>query len=306
MRWPAARYRNGEETLRAFAGISATARHSIVKFNVDGCTVALGTVVDTNGLVLTKASELKRCKLTCWLATEQEAGAVVLATDEAEDLALVRVEARGLKPVSWAGRPAAVGQWVVTPGIAETPHAVGIVSAVPRRIRYQRALMGVQLDSGTLQPRIAELMTGLGAEKAGLKPGDVILSVNDGSVTNREQVSEKLRDFHDGQVVKVRVQRSGSQIEATVKLTAIGAAIGAERFDPFSVSVSQRAEGFERVIEHDSVLAPWLCGGPLMNLDGEAMGINIARASRVTTFALSAGLVQRALERLRPGAAGRK
>lgn len=171
MRWPAARYRNGEETLRAFAGISATARHSIVKFNVDGCTVALGTVVDTNGLVLTKASELKRGKLTCWLATEQEAGAVVLATDEAEDLALVRVEARGLKPVSWAGRPAAVGQWVVTPGIAETPHAVGIVSAVPRRIRYQRALMGVQLDSGTLQPRIAELMTGLGAEKAGLKPG---------------------------------------------------------------------------------------------------------------------------------------
>ena len=62
----------GRQRLRAFAPVSEATRHSIVKFNVDGATVALGAVVDTNGLVLTKASELKKGKLTCWLATEQE------------------------------------------------------------------------------------------------------------------------------------------------------------------------------------------------------------------------------------------
>jgi S1-C subfamily serine protease len=59
------------------------------------------------------------------------------------------------------------------------------------------------------------------------------------------------------------------------------------------VDVSRRAQGFEQAIEHDSVLPPWLCGGPLVNLDGEAMGLNIARAGRVTTYALPPGLVQR-------------
>jgi hypothetical protein len=69
---PRSRFRNGEATLRAFAPVSEAAHYSIVKFNVDGATVALGTVVDTNGLALTKASELKKGKLTCWLATEKE------------------------------------------------------------------------------------------------------------------------------------------------------------------------------------------------------------------------------------------
>src|SRR5947209_4425581 len=69
------RFRSGEETLRAFKPVSEATRNSIVKFNVDGQTVALGTVVDTNGLVLTKASELSPGKLTCWLASDKEVDA---------------------------------------------------------------------------------------------------------------------------------------------------------------------------------------------------------------------------------------
>jgi serine protease Do len=64
--------------------------------------------------------------------------------------------------------------------------------------------------------------------------------------------------------------------------------------------VSQRAEGFEQAIEHDSVLHPWLCGGPLVNLDGKAIGLNIARASRVSTYALPTRLVKRILDNLTP------
>ena len=65
-------YVDGDKVLRAFAPVSAATRHSIVKLNVDGATVALGVVVDTNGLALTKASEIKPGKLTCWLAGGRE------------------------------------------------------------------------------------------------------------------------------------------------------------------------------------------------------------------------------------------
>ena len=49
------------------------------------------------------------------------------------------------------------------------------------------------------------------------------------------------------------------------------------------------------------MLKPWLCGGPLVNLDGKAIGLNIARASRVTTYALPARLVRRIFEQLKAG-----
>ena len=302
---PRNRYRNGEETLRAFAPVSEATRYSIVKFNVDGATVALGTVVDTNGLALTKASELKKGKLTCWLAVEKEVDAEVIGIDEEEDVALVRVRAQGLKPIQWAAGEVAVGQWAITPGIAETPQAVGIISALPRRIRPPRALIGVQFDFGGSAPKIRELLPGLGAEKAGLKPGDLIVGLNQVTVTNREQVVETLREFREGQTIKLRVRRAEKEFDAEVRLMQFQSGqLGAElnpqqRLSRLTGEVSQRAEGFELAIEHDSVLPPWLCGGPLVNLDGKAIGLNIARAGRVTTYALPARLAKRIFDNLR-------
>jgi serine protease Do len=300
------RYRNGEDTLRAFAPISEATRYSVVKFNVDGATVALGTVVDTNGLALTKASELKKGKLTCWLAVEKEVAAEVISTDEEEDLALVRVHATGLKPIRWAEGEVSVGQWAITPGIAETPQAVGIISALPRRIRPPRALIGVQFEFSGSVPKIQELLPGLGAEKAGLKPGDLIVGLNHVTVTNRDQVVETLRELREGQMVKVRVRREEKEFDAEVRMMVprtgqLGAEVNPQlRQSRLTGEVSQRAEGFEQAIEHDSVLRPWLCGGPLVNLDGKAIGLNIARAGRVTTYALPARLVKRILDNLKP------
>jgi len=298
-------FRSGEETLRAFAPVSKATRYSIVKLDVDGETVALGTVVDTGGLVLTKASEIKPGKLTCWLASDKEVQAELLASDEDEDLALVRVRASGLKPITWATGGVAEGQWAITPGIAETPHAVGIVSALPRRIRPERAFIGVQFDLETQLPKIGALLPGMSAEKAGIKPGDLIAAVNGTWVTNRDQVREILGDFREGQTVTVRVRRAAQEFDAVLKMTVprLGEA-GAGFYAPrpggnFGADVSRRALGFERAIEHDTVLQPWLCGGPLVNLDGQAIGLNIARASRVTTYALPAALVQRILANLK-------
>jgi serine protease Do len=300
-----ARMRSGDETLRAFAPVAAAVRYSIVKFNVDGETVALGAVVETNGLVLTKASELKKGKLTCWLAADQEVAAEVVGVAEDEDVALVKVQAQGLKPIQWAAGEVAVGQWAITPGIIDTPHAVGIVSAAVHRIRPQRALIGVQFDFGVSTPTIEQVLPGFGAEKAGLKPGDVIVGLNRAAVTNREQIVETLREFREGQTVKLKLQRSGKEFEAEIKMLAASSGQTLRGLDPqtrlgrMGGEVSHRAEGFEQAIEHDTVLQPWLCGGPLVNLDGQVIGLNIARAGRVTTYALPARLAQRILANLK-------
>ena len=134
---------------------------------MDGSPVALGAVVDTNGLALTKASELGAGKLTCWLATGQEVEAQLLAFDDEDDVALVRVKAKGLKPIQWATNQIVEGQWAITPGLAETPQAVGIISTLPHRIRPQRAYIGVVFrDDNTAKPTVRMLMPGFGAEEA--------------------------------------------------------------------------------------------------------------------------------------------
>jgi serine protease Do len=306
---PRTQFRSGEEILRAFAPVSEATRHSIVKFHVDGETVALGAIVETNGLALTKASELKKGKLTCWLSDDREVDAKLLTIDEDDDVALVRVEAQGLKPIQWAADEVHIGQWAITPGIAQTPHAVGIISALPRRIRPPRAFIGVQFGTNLSTPKVEKVLAGLGADQAGIKSGDVIRAVNSTVVTNRDQIVEILREFRDGQTVKLRVQRAEEQFEVEVGMKVsspeqLGFGSNPEpRFNRLRGEVSQRAEGFEQAIEHDTVLKPWLCGGPLVDLDGKAIGLNIARAGRVTTYALPAKLVKRIFEKLRSGVA---
>src|ERR1043166_1701653 len=301
---PRSRLRNGEETLRAFAPVTDSVRNSVVKLNVDGETVALGTVMDATGLVLTKASEIKKGELTCWLASEQKVSARLLATDESEDLALLRVQAKGLKPMPWGDDNVLIGQWAITPGVARTPQAVGIVSALPHRVRPPRAFIGVIFDSDESPTRIASVRPGLGAEQAGLKKDDIVLGVTGTTVRNREQVVDILREFREGQYVKLHVQRAEERFDKEVMMLPPSADTNGDAFFPeqrstrLSGSTSKRAEGFEQAIEHDTVLQPWLGGGPLVNLDGKAIGLNIARASRVTTYALPARLVRRPFQQL--------
>ena len=65
--------------------------------------------------------------------------------------------------------------------------------------------------------------------------------------------------------------------------------------------LSTRRSGFPEVIQHDCPLQPNQCGGPLVNLDGDVVGINIARAGRVETYALPARVVLERLADLKTG-----
>ena len=302
---PRDRYRSGQAVLDALKPLSAAMRESIVELNVNESPVALGAVVDAGGLVLTKASEIKPGKLTCWLASGKEVGAQLLARDDEEDVALVRVNTNGLKAIRWTTNGVAEGQWAVTPGISDTPQAVGIVSTLPRKIRPRRAYIGVVFDFNSKAPKVWQLMPGLGADKAGVKPGDVIVAVDGTAVTNREQVIQIVSNCREGQTVRVRFERGEQEFDAFIKLKALSAEeLGLESLaeageNRVSGDVSRRTQGFERVIEHDTVLEPWQCGGPLVNLEGKAIGLNIARASRVATYALPAALARQILAKLK-------
>ena len=50
--------------------------------------------------------------------------------------------------------------------------------------------------------------------------------------------------------------------------------------------LNHRRDDFPSAIQHDSVLHPAQCGGPLVDISGKVVGINVARADRTVTYAV--------------------
>ncbi|MCA9059649.1 MAG: hypothetical protein KDA85_14175, partial [Planctomycetaceae bacterium] len=59
------------------------------------------------------------------------------------------------------------------------------------------------------------------------------------------------------------------------------------------------AGGYPSALQIDADIFPRQCGGPLINLDGRAIGLNIARADRVVAYALPADHVLTIYEKLK-------
>lgn len=300
-------YRSGDALLTSFSPTVATARYSVVQILLDEKPAALGVVVDTNGLIITKASELKEGKLTAQLADGRTAALTGLVNDARNDVALVKLDVTGLKPVIWSDETVALGQWMVTTGTGTKPEAVGVLSAATRKL-HRRAIIGVLLDVEAPQARIAEVQRNYGAAQAGLQAGDVILLVNGTPVKDSDELRTTLRDFHAGQIIELLVRRENQEFYASVEMKPESASVTLSRgrgsgrsggANRFVGELSQRAEDFELAMQHDTVLQPWQCGGPLLNLDGKAVGLNIARAGRIASYALPASLVKRIIAELK-------
>ena len=65
--------------------------------------------------------------------------------------------------------------------------------------------------------------------------------------------------------------------------------------------LSRRRKDFPLALQHDSMLQSNTCGGPLLDLSGDAVGINIARAGRVASYALPIETVLPIIDLLKTG-----
>ena len=83
------------QLLSLFKPVASSASESTVKIQSGHSQIAVGTIIDENGLILTKASEM-RGTLTCRLPNGDVKSATVQAIDIENDLALLKIEAEGL------------------------------------------------------------------------------------------------------------------------------------------------------------------------------------------------------------------
>ncbi|HTQ38816.1 MAG TPA: trypsin-like peptidase domain-containing protein [Pirellulales bacterium] len=302
--FPGSNLRDSHEVRAAFQSLVAASDAATVRVVCAGRDAVLGTIVGSDGWIVTKYSEL-RDPVVCRFRDGRQLPAKVVGYDPAFDLAMLKVEATGLKTVDWSDdeHGPAVGQLLATASPGDLPLAVGVVSVPERAIPSRPGWLGIRFD-GVSKPKIQEIMSRSPAEQAGLKVDDLIVQLNDKPVDDSGEFVELIRKCKPGDVVHLLVDRGKDELNITATLKRsdeVGMASRSDRMNEMGGALSYRSFSFPSVIQHDTVLRPADCGGPLVDLSGKVVGINIARAGRTESYAAPADKVRKLLADLESG-----
>jgi serine protease Do len=233
-----------------------------------------------------------------------------LPRDKDHDLALLRIDATGLPIVPLAdSKDTTVGNWVACAGPGGQPVAFGVVSVAARKVdakgpasaNPRAGYLGIALDASPDGLRVIQVVPKSAADKADLKVDDIILTL-EGKPVSREpqEFIAKMQKTRPGQTVKLRIKRTDVELDIQAKLDKrpfnrgdFQNALGSE--------LSNRRSGYPVILQFDAVLKPADCGGPLVNLDGQVIGLTISRAGRTETYAIPAETIRPLLAALKSG-----
>jgi S1-C subfamily serine protease len=313
---------NGPEVRRALEGLAGQTLPSSGWLELASKKpLAAVTFVGQDGYFLTKASEITRME-RCFLKTSAEAPRLSVREvrrDVKLDLALGQVVAPDspltFLPVKWSPAAAAgLGTWICSPGAVWSAQApaehrpelrLGVVSAATRAIPGEGAALGIRMATQEEQtgPDADKGVVILGvaaespAQAAGLKRGDVLVEIAGQAVADFKQVNDLVKNRQPGDEIAIKLLREGKEVRKRLRLASRSRVIANWDGDDYANGgISIRTDQFPRVIQHDLPLNPHDMGGPVFNLQGEAIAINIARADRITTFALPTELFRAKLE----------
>lgn len=303
---PRSRLTDGPQTRAAFREVIAQVSKSAVQIRCDGQTVALGGIVGPDGWVLTKATQLEDDPVVR-LKDGREFPARVTGVNREFDLAMLKIDARRLPAVPLGSLAEAHdGDWVATVGTGRDPVAVGVLSVGAREIPHRRGLLGIQGEETDQGAMIVKVFPNTGAERAGLLINDVIISVGGEPTPQWTDVHETIGEYSPGDRIEIGVRRGGRELVLSAVLMGENSDMfGESRSDyqnKLGSELSMRRFGFPSAVQHDTALSAEECGGPLVNLDGEVIGFNVARAGRTESYAAPTEVVRTLMFDLMSGA----
>lgn len=285
---------NGQESSDALAPLRDDASAATARIvDAKGKPVITGTWLGKDGYLVTKASEVPHLEKARLRWPDGRLTAIREVRREATfDLVLAQsidtAEVKAAEPAP--SRTLTFGQWLAAPAQGGKRFCIGVLSAQKREIKGWGAAMGVRMDDkGTTKNgvRITGIAEDGPAALAGLQVDDVLLSLAGEKIGKYQRVHEIMTKRQPGEEIEVSYQRNGKEAKASIRLASRTKVLANWEGEDFANGgVSIRTDNFAQVLQHDLPLGPQDMGGPLLNLEGQVVGINIARVDRVTTFAL--------------------
>ena len=310
--------RDSDKVQQAVAGLIEKIKPSIVRLvsvqqgegQAKKQSEALGTIVSDSGLMVAKFSELQ-------LPVKAQVGekwvkADLVSFDRKTDLVLLRliseadidfVPIQGVQKLADGGL---IGRLVLSvtksPEDSQLLASLGTAMVAPQTFAKTGAQQDVDLGlvfdsaqpSGATGLKISRVYPESLAAKAGFRNGDRLVSIDGRDVTGEAELQQILAKVVGGQRIRFSILRQGGLLSFRARLpTRLPLVWDRWGGGPFS----GRRFGFGTVIAHDAVIDPSDCGGPVIDLAGNFVGINVSRAMRTTTFAVPAEEVRRLVEK---------
>ena len=227
----------------------------------------------------------------------------VIARNADNDLVLLRspmVNELGIDleqaDLGQAGSDLTTGTFVLSPD-ADGDGLVSVVgSPAFRSDKWQsRGFLGVMPGTyGNNEGAVLNHVSDDGAAmRAGLLVGDIITKLNDTIIRTQNDLRSFLAEADPNAVIQATLRREEDEL---IKPVVLGSVPVMSSHAADQIAKSGRRDGFAEVVPHDADLKPEECGGPLFTLQGEFLGLNIARHSRVRSYLLPADVVKDFLE----------
>ncbi|MFN8708001.1 MAG: S1C family serine protease [Planctomyces sp.] len=301
------------EQVRLFDPVVQDLRGTVVAIRDGGPIICLGTVMSSDGYILTKASEIVNAiEPQCVLPDGRSMTARQVAVDYFYDLALLHVSAVNLRPVIWeTEKSPAVGTLCVIQDSRGNPLIPTVVSVATRSMpNSTKGFLGVRLardEQGQNGIRIENVIPSGAAARSGLKAKDIVLSIDGISMVSQIQMMQKVSQYKPGERIAVRYMREDMIRTMEIVLTPRFDNSEDAMLDLYQNSrpemqgqfASIHSGGYPEVLQHEADVFPNQVGGPLLSLSGRAVGLNIARSDRVVSYAIPADSVLRVFRKLR-------
>lgn len=147
---------------------------------------------------------------------------------------------------------------------------------------------------------IGSVKAGSPAELAGIQSGELLLRIDGVEVKEQRALDAAVAARKIGDIVTLVLSRDKAEVTIEVQLAEEDAPPPPPGNGRPNVKgpISDRYTHLGKVIQHDGVVMPNQQGSPVFDLQGNVIGLNVARADRTRTFALSATKVAEILAEL--------
>ena len=214
----------------------------------------------------------------------------IVKRDKANDLVLLKAEKNhevGIDLDAKVVSPS-VGTFLLSPD-ADGWGTVSLVSTPAFRSRKQQSGGFLGVTPSTFRRnegvRIDRVVSKGAAERAGILVGDVITKLDETLIRSDRELRSVLSQADPNATIVATLRRDEDELKKSIVL---GARPSNSNHTADRMDKSGRRDGFPEVLSHDADLEPEECGGPLFDLKGNFVGLNIARNSRVRCYALPA------------------
>lgn len=213
------------------------------------------------------------------------------------DLVLIRLIDCPVEPIPFANKVSETGSLILShsaTSLQKRRIKMGVISAQQRKTR----------DSGLMLPFLFSIkedrlfLDKLFLEELKDYKGWQLLEISGQKVDSLESFEKLTEEKELAQQVEVLIGNKGERKRLKLSYDwranyLFGPVNGNEAM---SGRMSARRTGFPEIIQHDIPLSARSMGGALLNLEGEVVGMNIARFSRAETYAIPIAQLQRLFE----------